>query len=152
MAHDILELLPDAGQAERLAVLHAAAFEPPAQWGSRDFLRDAELASRIILVDRALKAGLLVLQVGADEAEILTLAVAPDARRQGVAKALLRAGIASLRQHDVQRVFLEVAEDNAAAIQLYDSLDFAQIGRRKQYYRRMNNDRIDALVLSLALQ
>jgi ribosomal-protein-alanine N-acetyltransferase len=92
-------------------------------------------------------AAVLLLRRAADEAEVLTLAVAPACRRQGLGARLLRAGLAALAAAGVRRCFLEVGDDNAAALALYRSLGWRQVGRRRQYYRRG----ADALVLSLDL-
>ncbi len=80
----------------------------------------------------------------AGEAEILNLAVAPAHRRQGLARELVRHLLVELGRIDVRRVFLEVRESNAVAIQLYQELGFQKIGRRKRYYSAPEED---ALVL-----
>ncbi|HEY6075019.1 MAG TPA: ribosomal protein S18-alanine N-acetyltransferase, partial [Anaerolineales bacterium] len=81
--------------------------------------------------------------------EVLNLAVAPDSRRRGVARALLRAGLARLRKRRVQEVFLEVRESNQSAQALYLSYGFRPVGQRTAYYR---NPKEDALVLWLPLE
>jgi ribosomal-protein-alanine N-acetyltransferase len=65
------------------------------------------------------------------EAEILTLAVAPSSRRQGIARALVAAVVAEVA--DVP-VFLEVAADNEPAQVLYTDAGFTACGRRRDYY------------------
>ena len=82
-----------------------------------------------------------------DEAEILTLAVLPDARRQGLGRDLLRAAMRRAAETDARTMFLEVAEDNGAARRLYTSQGFTEVGRRKRYYA--NGD--DALVMRVSL-
>ena len=82
-----------------------------------------------------------------DEAEILTLGVAPSARRQGLGAALLDAAIAAARDAGAERLFLEVDDGNRSALALYRGRGFAQIGVRRGYYR----DGADALVMRLAL-
>jgi ribosomal-protein-alanine N-acetyltransferase len=69
-------------------------------------------------------------QTAPDEAELLNLGVAPGARRQGVAEALLKA----LRAAAQGDIFLEVAEPNAAAIALYRKLGWEAVAIRKGYY------------------
>lgn len=71
----------------------------------------------------------------AGEAELLRLAVEPTRRRGGVARALLSAGLARLERRGEGLCFLEVAAENRGAIALYESLDFALLGRRRGYYR-----------------
>ena len=63
-----------------------------------------------------------------DEHEILNLAIEPDYRRRGIARALLRESMKS------GAWFLEVRESNLPAIRLYESLGFRPVGQRKNYY------------------
>ena len=85
-----------------------------------------------------------------EAAEILTLAVAPAARRRGIGAALVRAAAGLAAQGGADNLFLEVAQDNPAAQALYRSLGFAEAGRRAGYYARAEG-RIDALVMRLDL-
>lgn len=94
-------------------------------------------------------AGYLIGREVAGTGEVLNLAVAPDYRRRGVARALLRSGLAYLRKRRVEEVFLEVRESNQSAQALYLSSGFRPIGQRAAYYR---NPKEDALVLWLALE
>jgi [ribosomal protein S18]-alanine N-acetyltransferase len=73
-------------------------------------------------------------QVGA-EAEILNLAVAPENRRKGEGRALLKAAIEGFRARSVSRVFLEVRESNQPGVAFYCKLGFSKAGRREGYYR-----------------
>jgi ribosomal-protein-alanine acetyltransferase len=79
--------------------------------------------------------GYIAIRHAAGEAEILRVAVAPAERRQGLARTLVEAGLARLRQEGVEVCHLEVRVDNLGAIALYESLGFAQTGRRRGYYR-----------------
>ena len=79
-----------------------------------------------------------------DEADMMNLAVRPDARRQGVAQALLRALEAALREKGIRSLTLEVRAGNAPAIRLYTQAGFRQAGRRKNYYFHPKED---ALIL-----
>ena len=74
----------------------------------------------------------------ADEAEILTLATHPEAQGAGRATALLAAALDTERAAGATSVFLEVAEDNAAARALYDRAGFIQVAERKDYYKSAN--------------
>ena len=91
--------------------------------------------------------GLLIVRSAGDEAEILTLAVDPSHRRQGLARALLSAAIDALRKSGAKWLFLEVDEANAAARGLYQSLGAVAVGRRPRYYEHG----ADADIFSLAL-
>lgn len=80
--------------------------------------------------------GFALCRNAAGEAEILSLGVAPAARRGGVGRALLRAIVAHGSIDGIRRLFLEVAEDNLAAQGLYLAAGFSQLGRRPGHYRR----------------
>jgi len=99
------------------------------------------------LADNPEATGLLVARKAADEAEILTFGVAPACRRMGLGRALLRTAIATLRASGTRRLFLEVEEGNAAALQLYRSLGAIPVGQRPGYYEHG----ADAAIFSLAL-
>ncbi len=131
--------------AEALAELHRVAFtngERP--WTTPEF---ASLLSTpgvaIFLRDR----GFLALRTAADEAEIITLAVHPAARRQGLARVLVAEALDTARSGGVRRILLEVAVDNDAARALYAQAGFVETGRRRGYYARSGGERVDALVL-----
>ena len=79
--------------------------------------------------------GYVVAMVAGPEAEIADLAVSPDARRRGIARALIDRLLGDLEAEDVSAVFLEVRESNHPARALYDSRAFRAIGRRRGYYR-----------------
>ncbi len=79
--------------------------------------------------------GYVVAMIAGPEAEIADLAVAPNARRRGVARALIDRLLVELAEVGVQAVFLEVRESNRAARALYESRRFQGIGRRRGYYR-----------------
>jgi ribosomal-protein-alanine N-acetyltransferase len=87
-------------------------------------------------------AGYAVFRHVAGEAELLRIGVAPEERRQGLARALVEAGLARLRMEKVEVCHLEVRVDNHGAIALYEALGFESTGRRRGYYR----DGTDALL------
>ncbi|TCZ55290.1 GNAT family N-acetyltransferase [Roseicella aquatilis] len=89
------------------------------------------------------EAGFVLARAAGGEAEILTLAVLPAARRQGLGAALMAAALAGAAARGAEAMFLEVAAGNAAALPLYRGLGFAEVGRRRRYYP----DGADALVL-----
>jgi len=93
-------------------------------------------------------AGFALARFAGGEMEILNLAVAQAARRQGTGRALVRAAINEGAARGAARAFLEVRESNATALAFYASLGFAPAGRRPEYYR---NPVEDALVLSVPL-
>lgn len=130
----------------RLASLHAQAFA--ASWSEVEF---ADLLDQpgVFAVEEA--DGFILIRVVLDEAEILTLAVRPSARRAGLGGRLVGQGAIAAAQAGAVRLFLEVAEDNVAARALYERAGFGQIGRRKAYYAASDGGRTDALVLALDL-
>jgi [ribosomal protein S18]-alanine N-acetyltransferase len=83
-----------------------------------------------------------------DSGEILSLGTARAWRRRGTAKVLLHAAIERAEAAGVSRLFLEVAEDNGAAHELYLGAGFTRIARRPAYYRRTHGPAVDALVLA----
>jgi ribosomal-protein-alanine N-acetyltransferase len=87
-------------------------------------------------------------RVQADQAEILTIAVRPGARGQGVGRALLHGLLAEAAKRGALELFLEVAEPNAAARALYAGAGAKEVGRRRRYYA----DGADALVLRLSVE
>jgi ribosomal-protein-alanine N-acetyltransferase len=91
--------------------------------------------------------GFVIGRAMAGEAEIITIAVRPEDRRQGVGRILMDAAIATALAFDAAVMFLEAAVDNEAAVALYASMGFEAAGRRKQYYARGDGPRIDALIM-----
>ena len=128
-----------------MAAIHAAAFPPREAWAEDAFALQLVMPGVFGLVDP--RGGLLLARVTTDEAEVLTLAVAPAARRQGVARALLAAAMTAGRERDARTMFLEVAVDNAAAQALYRQAGFVEAGRRRRYYANGG----DALILRVRL-
>jgi ribosomal-protein-alanine N-acetyltransferase len=94
-------------------------------------------------------AGYLVAFSVGEDAEVLNVAVEPDFRGKGLAGQMLDAVLIELGGRGVRTAFLEVRESNRAALALYASRGFAEIGRRQRYYRRPVED---ALVLRKVLE
>lgn len=126
-----------------LAALHAEAFASP--WSGIEF---ADLLSHTGVFVFAEPDGFILIRVVLDEAEILTLAVRPSARRTGLGRRLVEQGAVAASRAGASRLLLEVSEDNLAARALYDRSEFTQIGRRKAYYAAADGSRTDALVMS----
>ena len=133
--------------ADWLAQLHKAAFTRPRPWSASEF--NALLAAPDVLIV-CQGEGFALGRVILDEAELLTIAVHPAARRQGMGRALLASLVEAARARGAVRLFLEVAADNHAAQHLYRCAGFAEIGRRRGYYG-VGSDRTDALILAMDL-
>jgi len=130
-----------------MAMLHATCFTVPKPWSEADF--ESMLSLPGVFLQLA-PGGFLLGRTVLDEAELLTLAVDPARRRQGLGRGLvLRFGAAAI-QRGAARGYLEVAADNAAAIALYRSAGWQESGRRKGYYRAHGGHGVDALLMSCA--
>lgn len=120
-------------------------------WSAGNF-RDALAAGNLCLVgeqDGAL-AAYAVLQMAAGEAELLTMAVRPEAQRKGLGRCLLRELVARAAAYGAAAIWLEVRQSNVAAIGLYRDAGFIEAGWRKAYYRTAQG-REDAIIMRLAL-
>jgi [ribosomal protein S18]-alanine N-acetyltransferase len=120
--------------AVAIAALHAASFRRG--WGEDEvyqLLLDSAVATDRLTIRRAL-AGFIMSRMAADEAEILSVAIAPARRGRGLSRPLLDFHLRSLAGRGVRAVFLEVDERNEPACQLYAGAGFAEVGRRTGYY------------------
>lgn len=125
-----------------LVALERAAFSDP--WTAAqlaDALAD-EAAVALVLERAGEVVGSVLARVVADEAEILTIAVAPESRRRGHGRALLDAAIAAAAARGARTVWLEVRESNRAARAMYLAAGFVAAGVRRGYYRRPPEDAI----------
>ena len=136
--------------APGFAAIHAEAFAGPhdAPWSAAAI---AALLQQPGVFTVYARDGFILMRAVAGEAEILTLAVRPGARRAGVGAGLVREGLVGAMELGATRVFLEVAEDNAAARALYARAGFAEAGRRRGYYAGADGARRDALILATDL-
>ena len=139
--------LTDAGEARTLARLHATAFARP--WDGHEFERLlCERSSHAHALWRAgTLQGFVLSRKAADEAEILTVVLAPGVRGGGLSHKLLRAHLAHLAQAGVAHVHLEVDEGNAPALKLYARHGFEQVGARTGYYLKADGSRATALTM-----
>lgn len=133
---------------EDLAALHAACFTVPRPWTAAEF---ADLIARTDTFLLQEGDGFLLGRAVAGEAELLTLAVAPKARRQGTGARLVAGFLTQAAARGAETAFLEVAEDNQPARALYERAGFTPAGRRRAYYRHPNGTPTDALVMTRAL-
>jgi ribosomal-protein-alanine N-acetyltransferase len=142
----------DAGDLGSVAALEALCHAAP--WSLGNF-RDSLAAGYLSYVGG--KGGRIqvygVLALGPGEAQLLNLTVAPEARRRGLARALLRRFAEDATRRGVEQMFLEVRASNAAAIALYAAEGFCRVARRERYYPTdaATGVREDALVMRRAL-
>jgi len=134
--------------AEDLARTHKAAFTDSRAWSADEF---ATLLIQKTTVTAGDARSFILGRMQLDEAEILTLATDPPHQRQGLAKAALQDFLTKITAKGVNTVFLEVADDNAAARGLYSDAGFVRVGLRQGYYRRADAPAVDAIVLQLTL-
>ena len=132
--------------AAAMASIHRLAFPPAEIWGADAIALQLALPGVFGWIDP--HGGLVLARVAADEAEVLTLAVIPEARRQGIGARLLNAVLRLAEARGARAAFLEVSIGNTAAIALYARAGFTPVGRRARYYA----DGTDALVLRRALR
>ncbi len=134
-----------ANDAALLAQLHQRAFARP--WSEAEIARLLDNATTFALIARAGPVqGFVMAWAAAGDSEMLTLAVAPEARRKGVAMSLVNAaGVAALAR-GAATMHLEVAEDNGPARALYVKLGYEEAGVRPAYYAGAGGA-VDAIVM-----
>ena len=132
--------------APRLAELHGASFHRG--WGESEY--ENMLAERNTLVHRLRRGrriiGFAVSRMGADEAEILSIAVDAAHRGKGLSRNLLLTHLGHLAGRGVRATFLEVEENNRPARRLYERAGFTIVGRRERYYRH-GGEQLNALLM-----
>ena len=143
--------------APLLARLHKASFTTHADWDEEFFQKLLVLPTTrgLIASEEDEPLGFILWQQTIDTGEIITIATLPEARRRGVASALIAGYEAQLREDGAGESLLDVAADNTPAIALYEKQGYAQVHRRAHYYQLYENGverRIDALVLKKLLQ
>ncbi len=136
--------LRDAG---KLAQLHGASFH--SGWSEEEF---ADLLSQRNTLIHRLRMGRKIIgfiasRFGADEAEILSIAVASGYRGRGLSRELLLTHLGHLAGRGVAKVFLEVEENNQPARRLYQRAGFTIVGRRERYYRQPDGEQLNALIM-----
>lgn len=149
----VLPIRPE--RAEECERLHAASFAFP--WSSADF--ESYLADATIVADGAVNdiapqgplGGFIISRLLPPDAEVLSVAVDPARRGAGLGRALLEKHLLNLERGGALLVFLEVADDNPAALALYAGAGFKTIGRRENYYRRADGAACAALTMRLEL-
>lgn len=104
---------------------------------------------RLLMIDGEL-AGYGVMSVAAGEAHVLNICVKPELQGQGLGRQVLAHLIELARRLHTDTLLLEVRPSNQAAIRLYESMNFNQVGVRKAYYPARSG-REDALIFAMSL-
>jgi len=140
------QLLSHPCDVDALAACHAAAFAEAwsADWISRLMAQPGTFAIRA-------EGGFVLLRSAGGEAEVLTLAVAPAARRRGIATALILAASEYAQKQGARKLLLEVGSANEPAKSLYVRLGFREVACRKGYYQGGEGQQEDALVMAVEL-
>ena len=133
-----------------VARIEKSAYNYP--W-SLGIFRDCLLAGyhSIVLDVGAAVTGFAIMSAAAAEAHVLNICVHPAARRFGFGRRLLNELLLKAHELEVEQIFLEVRPSNTAALRLYVSAGFSEIGVRPAYYQA-EFGREDAVVLSAKLQ
>lgn len=139
------EIIPMAAQhVAQIAALERACFSDP--WPQSAIAPELanELSLWLVAIEDETVIGYAGSQTVLGESDMMNLAVAPEKRRQGVARALVRALCRALAEKGSTVLTLEVRASNEGAIALYAAEGFTPVGRRKNYYF---HPREDALIL-----
>lgn len=143
------------GDLERLSELQATCFLEP--WGAKSLAKTLSLPGAFALLLRdttaagRISAGFAVVQMASDQADLLSFGIIPGQRRRGLGRRLLDGTLARAAAGGAGSMFLEVAEDNLAAIALYSGHGFEIIGRREGYYRDAAGRRVAAITMRRAI-
>ena len=134
----------NASHVPQIAQLEKRCFSDP--WSEKSIASELEnpLSVWLVAVDGGQLIGYVGSQTVLGETDMMNLAVAPEARRQGTGRALVLALVDALTEKGSHSLMLEVRVSNTPAQKLYESLGFSQVGRRPKYYV---NPREDALIL-----
>lgn len=136
-------------KATEIAGMHARMFEEA--WDMPAVVKMLEHPASTAFVCQIglpkVSVGFIMGQVMADEAEILSVGVAPELQRRGVGALLVEGFMRAAKRAEARRLFLEVAADNPAALRLYTKLGFKEQRRRKGYYPRKSGTPVDAIVM-----
>ena len=133
-----------AEHVHQVAALEKVCFSDPWSESSVDSELENSLSCWLVALDGETVAGYVGSQTVMDETDMMNVAVHPDFRRQGVARVLILALIGELRKRGSRCLTLEVRASNDPARALYESLGFAHVGTRRNYYQ---NPKEDALIL-----
>ena len=133
--------------APAMARLHKSSFHRG--WDVGEFeqlLTDRSVLAHKLRMGRTV-AGFILSRMAADEAEILSVAIAPNLRGRGLSGPLVRTHLGYLAGQGIRSVFLEVEENNQPARALYARAGFSTVGRRERYYKDDSDAQLNAIVM-----
>ncbi|MBV8578436.1 MAG: GNAT family N-acetyltransferase [Acetobacteraceae bacterium] len=131
--------------AATIAAIHAGSFPDKQAWGTNAISLLLGLPSSFAFLHP--DGGMVIGRAAAGEAEVLSLAVAPEVRCRGIGGALLAAAMEEAARRRASAIFLEVSATNSRVLDLYARAGFAAVGRRSRYYANGS----DALVMRASL-
>lgn len=137
--------------AEILSEIHRLSFQDSGAqiWSAGEIatiLKGPDVHALMVL-ETGQAIGFLMWREVSDEAEILTICTLPAHRTKGVASQLLQKFYGKIKESGVRQIFLEVNENNRAALILYGKNGFETVGRRKDYYGGKGVQKQDALIM-----
>jgi len=140
-----------------LAALEAACFTHP--WTEAQIAEEMAVSSPggvFVLESAARERRVLcaycAFRLVVDEMHVMNLAVAPEARRRGLARRLLRFALRRAARAGAETAFLELRAGNEGALALYESLGFRRLSRRRAYYRQPVEDALVLVLEGLAVE
>ena len=129
-----------AAHVPQVAALEQECFSDPWSQQSVASELDNPLSLWLVWVEDGVVLGYVGSQTVMDETDMMNVAVAPAARRRGIAQKLIEALVQQLQKQGSRCLSLEVRASNAPAIALYGRLGFREVGRRLNYYRHPKED------------
>lgn len=132
-----------------LEALHETSFEHP--WTAQEFtqlLNHDGTGGLMALNAQHIPLGFVLMRSVLDEAEILTFCVEPKHRGRKIARRMLESAMTMYKARGINRIFLEVAEDNLPASKLYQGCGFNRVGQRPGYYREPGKVAAAAIIMT----
>ena len=141
----MIKIIPmSADHVSSVACLEKLCFADP--WSENSVASELNnpLSLWLVALDGENVVGYIGSQTVMGETDMMNVAVHPEHRRRGIARALIEVLVVALRERESSCLTLEVRASNEPAIALYSDLGFGEVGRRRNYYR---NPKEDALIL-----
>lgn len=145
-----IKIVP-ATEKELLEIAELEKIYGLSQWGFENFRTALNNEQGLIFVAKAndKTIGFVFARLIIPEFEIINIAVAPKARKQGIGSSLIEKVLKLTAEKGCEVCWLEVRESNRAALGFYQSLGFSIVGRRRKYY---SSPEEDALLLEYKFQ